>query len=217
MTSPFLTELEHINQHILHMSDLAQDALRKMGDALLQGNSTVALEVIEEDREIDKLEDIIEEESVRVLALFQPVADDLRFVVTAMRVIHEVERIGDHAKSNCKRVVKLSSRKKIEVPDELRIAVHTAQSMVADSLDALKTHDTSEAQSVRERDDIVDDACKSLNKFLKKQMHENEENIDCCVYWLAIVKNIERIADLSTNIAKDVIFMVDGVLIKHKE
>jgi len=208
-------DLENLKREILTIGSMVEEALGKATRALMDRRADLAREVIEGDREIDTKEIEIEEGCLKILALHQPVAADLRFIIAAMKVNNDLERIGDLAENIAKRALYLSERAPIHVPEEFASMVGLASTMVSRSMNSLLKLDTELARSVCRDDQEVDDVNRRMYNAMQNEMMESPENVERAVNTLSVSRHLERIADLATNIAEDVIFMVDGDVIRH--
>jgi phosphate transport system protein len=158
----------------------------------------------------------VEEECLKILALYQPVAADLRFVVAVLKINNDLERMGDLAKNIAKRVAQLADAPKIDLPPEIRSMAMQAQEMVKQSLDAVVQADPALARQVREEDDAVDEYRQQIRRKVLKGIVEHPENVENLLRVNSVSKHIERIADMATNIAEDVIYMVEGDIVRHR-
>jgi phosphate transport system protein len=183
---------------------------------LVNRDRNLARTVIDEDAEIDRMEVDVEEEVLKILALYQPVAADLRFVVAVLKINNDLERMGDLARNIAKRVVFLTNGEKIELPEDLRPMAAKAQQMVKESLDALVNADTLLARRVRDADDDVDNMRRTVQDFCEKQIAEHPEHTEKLMRLLSVSRHLERLADLATNVAEDVIYMVEGEIVRHR-
>jgi phosphate transport system protein len=157
----------------------------------------------------------VEEEVLKILALYQPVAADLRFVVAVLKINNDLERMGDLAGNIAKRVLFLASCERFDLPPEVRPMAARTQSMVKESLDALVNSDVVLAQKVRESDDEVDNLRRTIEKEIEQQIAQHPERTDCLMRLSSVARHLERIADMATNIAEDVIYMVEGEIVRH--
>ena len=158
----------------------------------------------------------VEEECLKMLALYQPVAADLRFVVAALKINNDLERMGDLAKNIAKRVSQLSTGEPCELPPEIRTMAMQAQEMVKQCLDAVVNSDPSLARQVREEDDAVDKARQEIRRTILQGIRAHPEKLENLLRINSVSKHIERIADMATNIAEDVIYMVEGDIVRHR-
>lgn len=208
-------DLEKLKKLVLKMGGCVEQALQHGTNGLIQLEGESAKAAIEADREIDRLQLEIDEECLKTLALHQPVARDLRFITSTMKICNDLERIGDLAGNLGQRVLGLLHE--LKTPDPLRFEemVKVTRGMLRDSLDALVTQDSNLAREVCKRDDEVD----AINSFhfdvLQRKMQQDQSLVVVSVALLSATRNIERIADLATNIAEDVVFMVEAQDIRH--
>lgn len=204
-------DLSHLDGMIAEMGGLAEMQLVNAIDALRHGNSEMAARVIEHDKKIDALETEIETYSVNLIALRQPMADDLRSVIAALKVSGNIERIGDYAKNIAKRTITLAKTPSIgaSVGTISRMGV-VVEGMIKNVLDAYVRRDADMANDVRLRDQEVDQIHSSLFRELLTYMMEDPRNIGTCTHLLFIAKNIERIGDHITSIAEQIHFMAHG-------
>lgn len=209
-------EIERLKNSILSLSSLVEDQITKAMLSLERRDIDLAKQTIKRDEEIDNMEIQIEEECLKILALYQPVADELRFIVSALKMNNDLERIGDLAANIAKRAAFLSKREKLEIVDDLKDISVKARNMVKKSLDALINKDVDLARQVLISDDEVD----KLNKvILKKLLAEIKLNPDRAKEYFSVQsvsKSLERIADSATNIAEDVFYMCTGQIIRHQ-
>ncbi|MBI08782.1 MAG: phosphate transport system regulatory protein PhoU [Rhodospirillaceae bacterium] len=207
----FDDELNWLDNAIAEMGGLAEAQLAAAIDALVRRDAEKAAEIIEWDKRIDKLEEDINNFTVRMLALRQPRASDLRITVAALKSAGDLERIGDYAKNMAKRTITISKTEPVggAVNSIARMA-SMVQSMIKNVLDAYVSRDWERAADVRLRDEDVDHSHTSLFRELLTYMMEDPRNITACTHLLFIAKNVERIGDHTTNIAEHIHFMVRG-------
>jgi phosphate transport system protein len=216
MSKHLQSDLERLRRDLFHLSSLVVHSMDKAILALMSQHRDIADEVIEEDDEIDRREVEIEEDCLKALALHQPVAGDLRFIITAMKVNNDLERMGDMAVNIAERVRSLSAFERSEIDLNFRALTADVGNMVQMSLDALADNDTEKAYAVIERDDAVDFATHAMFDILLDYMKKDVDNIERAIHLLSASRHLERIADLATNIAQDVVYMVNGELIRHR-
>jgi len=209
-------ELENLKKELLLIASMVENATRKALTSLVERRRELAEEVIDEDYLINEKEVEIEEECLKILALYQPVAIDLRFVITALKVNNDLERVGDLAVNIAERAVFLSSREMLALTLDFPGMADKAQSMLAASLDALTHNDAKLARQVITMDDAVDLANHNMIKALRQQMQQNPTTIKRATHLISASSQLERIADLATNIAEDVIYMVEGEVVRHQ-
>jgi len=208
-------QLDGLKKKILFVGTLVEEAIAKAISAMINRDANLANSVIEADAEIDRMEVDVEEECLKILALYQPVAADLRFVVAVLKINNDMERMGDLARNIAKRVVFLANCDRFDLPVDFRGMASRAKSMVKLSLDALVNSDSALAQSVREADDEVDALRRSIEEQIKEQITNHIERADCLMALSSVARHLERIADMATNIAEDVIYMVEGEIVRH--
>lgn len=215
MERHFETELKQLKKKLLEMSDLVEKALSASMKALMDRDEKAAREVITEDNAINMLEIVIDDLCLRFLALHQPQAGDLRFIAAGMRINNELERMGDLTVNIAQRTLDLLKGPPIEPPADIPEMATASQSMLKDSISAFVNNDSKLAQDVCERDDVVDKLNRQIFCDSMKLMCHDQGMIERSLELILVAKNLERIADLATNICEDVIYMVDGKVIKH--
>jgi phosphate transport system protein len=208
-------QIDALKQQILLVGALVEEAIAKAVSALIHRDRNMAKSVIQADDEIDRMEVDVEEEVLKILALYQPVAADLRFVVAVLKINNDLERMGDLATNIAKRVVFLTNAERFDLPVDFRGMAARVKSMVKESLDALVNADTLLAQRVRESDDEVDTSRRIIEKQIEQQIATHPERTDCLMSLSSVARHLERIADMATNIAEDVIYMVEGEIVRH--
>jgi len=216
LTRHFDRELGNLRQDLLRMAALAETAVGKSVESVTNRDSDRAREVIIDDITLNRMELAIEEQAFKLLALRQPVATDLRLTVAAMRIATELERIGDQAVNIAERALELNSRPPLELPIDIKLMADMALGMVRTSIDAFVNQDPKLALQVCQRDvevDILDD--EYIQKLLDSMIKESRW-VTRLHHFIIIVRNLERIADLATNIAEDIVFIVEGRVIKHR-
>lgn len=216
MAIHLIRDLETLKKELLLVGSMVEDATNKAIVALIDRRPELAKEVIDGDREVDQREVQLEEECLKVLALHQPVATDLRFVVTVMKVNNDLERVGDLAGNIAARAVYFADFPGIEIQPEISEMAEGTLAMLRNSLDALVRLDTDLAREVMRDDEEIDRQHKDLYTHLQGLMSQDSATIPHRVQLLSVSRYLERIADLATNIAEDVIFMVDGDVVRHR-
>jgi phosphate transport system protein len=211
----FHDELSELKVTLLNMSGDAQAALAAAVEALLQRDGRKAEDVIAQDKEIDRQENEIEEKVIRLLATQQPMARDLRFLTAAMKIANDLERVGDHAVNIAQSAERLLVNRPIVPEPELVEMVRQARTMLADALDAFVRGDAQAGRAICRRDDGVDALHQSMFRILLTHMMEDPHIIGAAMDLFLVSRNLERVADLATNIAEDVVFLVEGKSIKH--
>jgi phosphate transport system protein len=208
-------DLERLEKRLLYLAAQVEDAVRKAIAALLERRQDYAEEVIQGDRLIDAREVEIEEECLKLLALHHPVATDLRFLAAVLKIDNDLERVGDLAVNIAKRARTLSKRRPMPVPPEMRQMMEAAMVMLREALDAFVSGDVEAAQLVCEKDDSIDDLHRRIARQVVGQMEANSEAVESGMLIWSVSKALERIADHATNIAEDVVYMVEGSIIRH--
>jgi phosphate transport system protein len=216
MTKHIERQIEGLKERILRVGTLVEEAISKSITALINHDSSLAQRVIMNDEEIDRMEVEVEEECMKILALYQPVAADLRFVVAVLKINNDLERMGDLARNIAKRVTQLEGGDPYDLPPEIRMMATQAQEMVRQCLDAVVKRDPTLARQVREEDDIVDEARQRIQRRVLQGIKDRPENVENLLRINSVSKHIERIADMATNIAEDVVYMVEGDIVRHR-
>ena len=211
----FHDDLSELKVTLLNMSGDAQAALAASVEALLQRDGRKAEDVIANDREIDRQENEIEEQVIRLLATQQPMARDLRFLTASMKIANDLERVGDHAVNIAQSAERLLVNRPIVPEPELVEMVRQARTMLADALDAFVRGDAQAGRAICRRDDGVDALHQSMFRILLTHMMEDPHIIGAAMDLFLVSRHLERVADLATNIAEDVVFLVEGKSIKH--
>jgi phosphate transport system protein len=202
--------LKRLNNNIARMGGLAERQLAAAIEAMMQRDSAAAAEVVRGDAKVDELEREIDELAVRLLALRQPMASDLRNIVAALRIAGDIERIADYAANVAKRAIALAQVAPVRPVAAIPRMGAVVQEMIKDVLDAYANRDVERAHAVWTRDEELDELYSSLFRELLTYMMEDARNITGSTHLLFIAKNIERIGDHATNIAEQVHFLVTG-------
>jgi phosphate transport system protein len=211
----FQKELGELKQNLLKMAVLVEETIRDAVQSLVKRDSELANQVFQREKEINEMELVIDEMCLRLLALRQPMAVDLRFITSAMKIITDLERMGDQAVNIAERALSLNQEPQLKPYIDLPRMAEIAQSMVKDVLDAFVNGDSRLARSVCERDDIVDGLNDQVFRELLTFMISDPQTITRAVHLMIVGRCLERIADHATNIAEDLIFMLDARVIKH--
>jgi phosphate transport system protein len=211
----FDMELKELKEKLLHEAGLVERAIQDAIKALLERTSDTARKVIEDDDSINTLEVEIDEFCLKLLALRQPAARDLRFITTAIKINYDLERIGDMAVNICERVLELNQEPQLKPYIDLPTMASIVQTMVKESLDAFVKEDVQLALKVTQDDEKVDNYLDQIFRELLTYMMQDARTISRATRLLFISKNLERMADHAVNIAELVIFMVEGKIIRH--
>jgi len=206
----FDEELKRLSQVISQMGGLVEAQLQAAVDALIKRDTDAASKVVHDDAKIDELELQVSQQVVRLLALRQPMAVDLRQIVSALKISSDLERIGDYAANVAKRALALSQIPAVKPMFAIPRMARLVQQIIKDVLDAYVEQDAAKAVAAWQRDEEVDEMYTSLFRELLTYMMEDQRNIGPCIHLLFIAKNIERMGDHATNVAEDVHFLVHG-------
>jgi phosphate transport system protein len=207
--------LNDLKSTLVGMAGLAEEQVRKAVRALIDRDLDQAEEVVAGDDAIDELEVQIDNMAISLLALQQPMARDLRFITMAMKVSNDLERVGDHAENIADAVKYMIEAPPFPVLPEVEEMVRLATDMLANALDAFVRGDAAQAREIIMRDDRVDELHDNNFRILLTHMMEDPRRITAGMDLLLISGNLERIADLATNICEEVIFLVEGQSVKH--
>jgi phosphate transport system protein len=208
-------ELDKIKKRILSLGALVEERVHLTSEAIHSRNATIADKIIGSDWEIDEMEVEVEEECLKILALYQPVAVDLRFLIATIKINNDLERIGDEAVNISERVVTMSKRPDPGFVFDYTLMAERAQSMLKMSLDALVNLDVDLAYKVITLDDGVDAIQKEAYDQIKEAIKQKPDRVGYLVNLLLISRHLERLADHSTNIAEEVIYLIEGEIIRH--
>lgn len=209
-------ELQEIKEGLLYLGALTERAIAGGVTALLEKDSALAAKVICEDDQIDALDVELEERCIRLLALRQPAARDLRFITTAIKINGHLERIGDMAANIAEKVIILNDIPQIKPYIDLPRMAEIARDMIRESLDAMVREDIALANRVREEDAVIDQLNEQIFRELLTFMMEDPRKIQPSLYIMQISKNLERIADHAEGIADMVVYMITGESIRHR-
>lgn len=216
MTRHLQREIERIKKQILSLSAMVEERLHTAVKSIAERNSELALRVRESDWEVDRMEVEVEEEVLKILALHQPVAIDLRFLIAVLKINSDLERIGDLAVGIAKQGTFLAARPRVGLPFDFPRMAEIAEGMVKGAIDALVHMDPEIAADVCLRDDEIDSLHREMYEKVEAGMRGQPDQIETYIHMLAVSRHLERIADHATNIAEDVIYMVEGVITRHR-
>lgn len=211
----FHEELNAVKVRLLTMSGEAEAALGLAVEALLERDAEKARQVIHNDRIIDNMEMEIEEQCINLLALHQPMARDLRMLTSALKISNDLERVGDHAVNIAQSAERLAESRAITPEPEIVEMARLSREMLSDALEAFIRGDAQAGREVCRRDDRVDALHKSVFRILLTHMMEDPHTIGTGMELFLVSRNLERVADLATNVGEDVVFLVEGKSIKH--
>jgi phosphate transport system protein len=210
-------EIDKLKKKILSLGAMVEERVRMAIEAHAKRDGDLARKIIEADREIDALEVEMEEECLKILALYQPVAVDLRFISAIIKINNDLERIGDEAVNIAERVLIISKRPPVKVPFDFTIMAERTEAMLKGSLDAMVNLDADLAYRICLMDDEVDEIHCSIYDKIKEALHHETNNTGVLINLFLISRHLERIADHATNIAEDVIYMIEGKISRHRK
>jgi len=216
MLSSLHKELSALRINLLKIASMVEKSLEKAMQALNKRDGVIASSVIDKDDDINAMENLIDQQCLKLLALKQPMAIDLRYITMAMKINLELERIGDQAVNIAERTLLLKEEPLIMRPFGLNRLAGISYQMLLDSMDAFVNRDVKLAESVVDRDDEADQVYLRLVCDILEHMTEDPTFIEQGVHFTVIAHNLERVADQATNICEDVVYMVEGRVIKHK-
>jgi phosphate transport system protein len=211
----FEQELKELKEQLLLMGGRAEGIVRKSIESLRRRDPALAQEVFEDDRAIDRLEIDIEESCLRLLALQQPLAGDLRFITAALKISNDLERVGDHAVNIAGGTTRLAGQPLLKPLVDIPRMADKAVGMLNEALDAFVRRDAESARRLVRRDDEVDDLNRQVFRELLSYMIEDPGTISRAMELVLVARNLERIADLATNVAEEVVFIAEARIIKH--
>ncbi len=212
----FHRELNKLRKEILAEAALVEEALEKAILAFETRDGVLAEAVIEGDKRIDAMEIDVEEECLKILALHNPVAVDLRFIVTVLKMNNDLERMGDLTVSIARRAAFVAKRDPVmEMPEDFAAMTRAVRTMLKQSLDALINSDEALAAEVCRNDDEVDRYKREINSVIRDRIEQAPQHARTLIKMMDVTRHLERIADLSTNIAEDVIYLVRGEIVRH--
>jgi len=210
-------ELQKVKDSLIYMAALVEQAIAKDVEALLRKDSLLAEKVMAEDDQIDALDVEIEEKCIRLLALRQPAARDLRFITTAIKINGHLERIGDMASNIAEKIIILNEEPQLKPYIDMPRMAEIARSMIRESIDSFVREDIALANKVRKDDEIIDNLNEQIFRELLTYMMEDPRSIHRAMIITQISKNLERISDHAKGIADMVVYMVTGESVRHEE
>jgi phosphate transport system protein len=217
MSVHFQREIDKLKRNLLSLCAVVDEQVQLATRALLNRDEQMARQVRQRDAEVDRREVEIEEECLKILALYQPVAVDLRFIVAALKINNDLERIGDLAVNIARKAQAVAPVLSVAIPFDLAGMADKTQAMLRDSLSAMVNMDAELAKQVCGRDDEVDGMKGDIRRQVEKLIAADASEINILLRLLAVSRNLERIADLATNISEDVIYLVDGEIARHQD
>jgi phosphate transport system protein len=217
MTTHFFREIDRIKARLLGLGAQVEENLNRAVRAIAEQDETLARQVIESDAEVDEQEVEIEEETLKILTLHQPVAADLRFLVAVLKINNDLERIGDLTVNIAEHALVLCAQAPPELPMDFMAMGDLVKGMLRESLDAFVDLDSEIARRVLQQDDAVDAMNIQMYELVKRNARKDAApaKIDVLIRMLSVSRNLERIADHATNIAEDLIYMIEGKIVRH--
>jgi len=208
-------EIDKLKKQIVLLAGSVEKRVADAVKSIDQRDSQLAQVIKDTDRVIDQTEVEVEEECLKILALYQPVAMDLRFIVAVLKINSDLERIGDEAVNIAGRSLNINAYPKIEINFDLKTLVANVMAMLKRSLDALVNMDAALAHTVIDSDDEIDETVRVLFQQVKNEIRRQPEKIDYIIEYMRINRHLERIADHATNIAEDIVYMIEGKIVRH--
>ncbi|MCD4763616.1 MAG: phosphate signaling complex protein PhoU [Desulfobacterales bacterium] len=215
MTIHFQRELEKIKKRILSLGAMVEERVRMVIKALELRDADIAERIIKSDHEIDEMEVEIEEECLKILALYQPVAIDLRFLTAVIKINNDLERVADEAVNIAERVRVIAKRQRLDIPFNHSLMAEKSEYMLKKSLDAFVNMDVDVALRVCALDDEVDNMMNEAYDVVKHAIGKHPDRVSYLINLLLVSRHLERIADHATNIAEEVIYLVEGEIVRH--
>ena len=209
-------EIATLKKAILALGAAVEETLYKAMKSLEKRDKALAEQVMLEDSVIDRTEVEIEEDCLKVLALHQPVAGDLRLIIAILKINNDLERVGDLAVNIAERASFLATKEKVEIPPDFMKMSEISRDMLKKSLDALVTEDSALAHKVCGMDDAVDAINREMYMLIQEEIRKDPSKMERLIHLLSVSRHLERVADSATNIAEDVIYMIDGQIVRHK-
>jgi phosphate transport system protein len=217
MREHFNQEIENLKTSLIKMASLVDEQVGRAFDAMETGDIELCRGIKSKDSEVDAYDNLIQTQCENILALFQPVAVDLRFIISAMMINNQLERCGDIAVNIAQRVKKTKEYHSIMLDSEILTMGKQAREMLKRAIDSFVNNNGELASVVIESDEGVDKLNKQIFKFLVARMQSNPELIEPCSHLIVLTRHIERLADHATNIAEDIVFYVDAKIVAHKK
>ena len=208
-------EIEKLKKQIVLLAGTVEKSVADAVKSIDQRDAQLAQQIKDSDQIIDQTEVEVEEDCLKTLALYQPVAMDLRFIVAVLKINSDLERIGDEAVNIAGRSLNINAYPKIEINFDLKTLALKVMAMLKRSLDALVNMDAAMAHSVIDSDDEIDETVRVLFQQVKNEIRRQPEKIDYIIEYMRINRHLERIADHATNIAEDIVYMIEGKIVRH--
>ncbi len=215
MTSILHKEMAYLEKQLLALTAMVEESVQLSFQALVKMDIVLAEKLIKSDEEINRMEVTLEEECLKILALHQPVANDLRMIVAVLKINNNLERIADQAVNISERVLAVAKEPRVTCPLNLNDMAKKVLAMLEKALDSLVNADLELAKDVLELDEDVDDLHGRNYQLFKDYIRQHPETIDTVLNYLTVSRHLERVADLATNIAEDVIYLNEGRIVRH--
>jgi len=215
MAKHFFRELEKIKKRILSLGAMVEERVRMAIKALELRDADIAERIIKSDHEIDEMEVEIEEECLKILALYQPVAIDLRFLTAVIKINNDLERVADEAVNIAERVQVIAKRQRLDIPFNHSLMAEKSEFMLKKSLDSFVNMDVDIALRVCTLDDEVDNMMNEAYDVVKHAIGKHPDRVSYLINLLLVSRHLERIADHATNIAEEVIYLIEGEIVRH--
>lgn len=215
MAKHFQRELERIKKMFLTLGAMVEENFRSMQAAIESFDADLAEKIVRADHAIDEMEVDVEEECLKIMALHQPVAVDLRFLVAVIKINNDLERISDQAVNVAQRIQTITKKNSVDFFFDYSMMAEKARVMLKMSLDALVNYDIDIALKVLTLDDEVDEIKNEAYRLIKDAIQKNPQHVGYLINLLLISRHIERMADHATNIAEEVIYMIEGEIVRH--
>lgn len=216
MERHFEREIDTLKEQLLLMGGRTEQLVRKSIASLVRRDPELARETVDDDRQIDRLEIEIEERCIRLFALQQPLATDLRFIMAALKISNDLERVGDHGVNIAQSAMRLVEQPQLKPLVDIPRMADLATAMLNDALDAFVRRDSESARRLCRKDDEVDQLNRQVFRELISYMIESPATISRAMELILVARNLERVADLATNIAEEVVFVQEARIIKHR-
>ena len=216
MPAHLFREIENLKKEILTLGAMAETAVRDATSAIENRDEALARRVIDDDIKLDDMEVQIEENCLKTLALHQPVAIDLRFIIAVLKINSDLERVGDLAVNVAERAAFLATQPPVDISFDFQAMARQAQEMLKKSLDSLVNLSAEQAREVLLSDDVIDAMNRQMYWIVQEAIHAHPDQTDSLIHMLSASRHLERIANHATNIAEDVIYMIEGIIVRHK-
>jgi phosphate transport system protein len=211
----FHKELEKVKKMILSLGAMVEERVRRVGNAVTERDATIADEIIRSDFEIDEMEVEIEEECLKIMALHQPVAIDLRFLIAVIKINNDLERIADEAVNIAQRINTMAKDTPAKIAFDYEPMTAEVEKMLKLSLDALVNMDVDMAFKVVTMDDEVDEIHRKVYQLIREEIKHHPDKMAFLINFYLISRHLERIADHATNISEEVIYLIEGEIVRH--